>query len=591
MKTENVPPCFVLLRSANQVQHGPLFDACQLIDNAVYLSSYLLVHNATSEINTNVNTMKIARQGPSIEKWTPYMDTSQSGIDHVPSIHCPFWPDSAKEWRTRSRRFSWLSQNEIKSIVDFGFHLVPVGHPSSDMNMMEWRISFSVAERTLVWSFNHVQIQCYAVLKIILKEFINPNCSPHNRVLCSYFIKTFLFWKYEETESSFWSQGNFRECIMFLICGFRECILRGSLKHYFIPRFNLLSVKLTTEARDKVLRILDIALKSNIAVLKECNTLTTVWDKFVNHTESGIRYSALRGRGNILNSDVCLMDKICHVQYRLLNLSQSDLVRVVYRFVSRCFQNVQLTCLLSLAVQMILFLLNKSVVGNCMSQNDNRMMYRSCQYLRLNTRGFDISTFRLWYALLMTMRGDYRLSLDVINTILSSIPPFALYYSTFNNLRISNETKNWYIDVFSLDDKSLAQRGRTAWMFDMFIMPTNIDLVPVAIQIELRHCYKRYGVHLSPFVCAYYLMFLNYHALQQYENRDRALCQLIETVKNPVQCGYIRHHSYNITGHCLLYMGLYEQARDMFIRSYRFTSDGPHHSFNSARLYLQCFPV
>ena len=167
MKTENVSPCFAMLRSVNQVQHGPLFDACQLIDNTMHLSSYLLVHNASSEMNTNAYFKKIARQGPSIEQWNPYIDKSQSGIDNVMSIHCPFWPDSTSEWQMRNRLFAWPSPSDIKSIVDFGFHLVPVGHPCSDMSMMEWRISFSGAERTLVWSFNHAQIQCYAVMKII----------------------------------------------------------------------------------------------------------------------------------------------------------------------------------------------------------------------------------------------------------------------------------------------------------------------------------------------------------------------------------------------------------------------------------------
>ena len=307
METEDVPPCFAMLRSVNQVQHGQLFDACQLIDNEMYLSSYLLVHNAISEMNTNVYDKKIAKQGPSIERWSPYMDTSQSGADNVSSIHCPFWPDSATEWRTRPRQYAWPSPHDITSIVDFGFHLVPVGQPSSDMNMMEWRISFSVAERTLVWSFNHVQIQCYAVMKIILKEFINPHCSPDNRALCSYFIKTFLFWKYEETDPSFWCQENFRECIIFLVSGFRKCIIHRTLKHYFIKGFNLFSVKLTTGAREEILRILDIALQSDISIMKECNTLTIVWDKFVNHYEFGIRDSSLRGEGNILKTDACLM--------------------------------------------------------------------------------------------------------------------------------------------------------------------------------------------------------------------------------------------------------------------------------------------
>ena len=241
MLTEKVPPCFVMLRSVNQVQEIIVFDTCQVMDNAMYLSSYLLVHNIELRLNERYDG-KIARQGPSLEGWTPYMDKSQSGRDTVFSIHCSFWPATASEWKLRHRRFTWPSPSDIKFIGDFEFHLVPVGHPSSDMNIMEWRMSFSVAERTLVWSFNHVQIQCYAALKIILKEFINPHCSLDYRVLCSYFIKSFLFWKYEETDPSFWSEENIRICIMFLLSGFRECILRSSLKHYFIPEFNLLSV-------------------------------------------------------------------------------------------------------------------------------------------------------------------------------------------------------------------------------------------------------------------------------------------------------------------------------------------------------------
>ena len=128
-------------------------------------------------------------------------------------------------------------------------------------------------------------------------------------------------------------------------------------------------------------------------------------------------------------------------------------------------------------------------------------------------------------------------------------------------------------------------------MFDIIITPSDVDMVPAAIQIELTHCDTKYGVRLSPFVCAYYLMFLNYNALCQYDTRDRALRQLIEAVNNPEQCGLVRYHSYNIAGHCLLYMGLYEQARDMFIRSYKFTSSIPHHRLNSARFYLQCLPL
>ena len=102
MLTEKVPPCFVMLRSVNQVLEGDVFDACQVIDNAMYLSSFLLVHNLESRLNETSFDGKIARQGPSLERWDRYMDTSQSGTDAVLSVHCPFWPKSASEWKLRS---------------------------------------------------------------------------------------------------------------------------------------------------------------------------------------------------------------------------------------------------------------------------------------------------------------------------------------------------------------------------------------------------------------------------------------------------------------------------------------------------------
>ena len=151
---------------------------------------------------------------------------------------------------------------------------------------MEWRISFSLAERTLVWSFNHVQMQCYALLKIIQKEFIKVRCNPPNQVLCSYFIKTFLFWKYETTELSFWREDNLRHCIKFLLVEFSKCVQEGVISHYFIPRFNLLSIKLTRAAQAEILQLLDIITQSDISILKECRTLHSVWSEFLSVREN-----------------------------------------------------------------------------------------------------------------------------------------------------------------------------------------------------------------------------------------------------------------------------------------------------------------
>ena len=592
MSTENVRPCFAMLRSVRPIRDRELLNACQEINSYLYLSSYLYVHNVQAEFSKDRPDIATTRQGPSIEIWTPYMDRSQSGADKVFSIHCSFWPNAASEWLSRSRNFAWPSPRDIKIIVDFGFQLVPVGHPHSDMNMMEWRLSFSVAERTLVWSFNHVQMQCYAVMKLVLKEFIHPNCSPPCRVLCSYFIKTFLFWEYEDTDPSYWCKENFRECVMRLMSDFHECVRTRSLKHYFILSFNLLSVKMTDDARKELLRIFGIILQSDISIFKECETLKKVWDDCLNHG-AGMNYIVGAAKKNLLRSDVCMMTAIDNLQYEVLIAPyyySVDICTLTSQFVNQFHMDHtgNKTYLASFAIGILFNYTSISLTFKTSQSTGNKTLYKPRRFLQSNVSRIDISTSMLWYAMLMTKCGDYRLSLRVVNQVLSSVSPFALYF-TGNDLRyVSNETKTRYADMFSSNDTRVTERARRAWMFDLRIMPIHMDMVPAAIHVELVHCDDDYGVWLSPFVCAYYLMFLNYCGLRQYDNRDRALRQLMDVVKDPEQRGLRLHHSFNIAGHCLLSVGEIEQARIMLMRSYQFTlSDLRYHRYNSAQYYLQ----
>ena len=153
-------------------------------------------------------------------------------------------------------------------------------------------------------------MQCYAVMKIILREFIKVNCYPENQVLCSYFVKTFLFWKYENTELNFWCAGNFREYIKYLLFEFSKCIQEGVLRHYFIRRFNLLSVKLTRAAQTELLQLFDIIIQSDISILKECRTLCDIWLEFLHVDQDRINVLQNIKRRNFLRNDECAMKTI-----------------------------------------------------------------------------------------------------------------------------------------------------------------------------------------------------------------------------------------------------------------------------------------
>ena len=518
-----------------------------------------------------------------IEFWDEYMDRSESGVDSVPSIHCSFWPRGAEEWLHRPRRCGWPTSTDITQITDFGCHLVAVGYPLSSSKEMEWRISFSVAERILVWSFNHIQIQCYAVMKIFLKEFIKVRCSPPNYVLCSYFIKTFLFWKFEVTESTFWRADNFRACISFLLVEFTKCIRDGELPHYFFPSFNLLSVKLTREAQRELLPILETAIELDIAILRECNTLRKVWSRFTTTDGNINRVTRMMKKTNLVRNDECLMYHTydCYFQYSRLTDPSSDpsrVTRAATHLTTGILAGRFTTSLASLVLRYHMLMSNipHRVTGN-------RDAYKLGRLAHSDAASFDISTCKLCYAMVSLMRTDYAACLRTVNDVLSRIPPFGLYMS--NGLLLSSrESTSLYERVYLQSDADVMERLRTSWLLDLHFyknMSYNINL-PSAVRVELSVCDEVYGIRVSPFVFAYYLMFLCHHELHQIDDRDRALRLLVDTVYNPEQHGALYYHSLNIAGHCLFLAGLRDRAHEVFLRSYQATEGSPAHKYNSA---------
>ena len=591
MSTENIRPGFTLLQHVPQTPlHSHLYKVSQNMNGSRHLRSDLFVHEKIEGIQrimryTGFKQLTMRQQGPSAETSN---GPGEEPNDNVDCIRCSFWPSEASEWQDRPRHFGWPSQHDLMSIADFGFHLVAVGHPNSATKLLEWRISFSIAERTLVWSFSHVQMQCYALMKIILKQFIKVRCSPQNQVLCSYFIKTFLFWKYETTEANFWREDNLRECINFLLAEFYKCIKEGVLSHYFIRRFNLLSVKLTSAAKRELLQLFDIVIESDISILKGCGCLQDIWAKFLQIIAT--RYDSIayfRRNTNSLfnfNNDQCIFES-----FELLNSRRGQYLCWYPHSLNKVFcQVLSLSCktpLQDLVLKGLLFHRYISSATNTWSSR-NRCRYKLQQKVPLEMCSFDISTCKLKCAILLYNTGDYHLTLDIINQVLSSIPPFVLHYHD------SLQTRRLYRDVYRYSSASIIQKANAAWMLPMNFHQMDSSL-PLAIKIELY--FQRLSVKLSPFTCAYYLQFLCYFDLHQYENRDHALEQLVDFAKHAaerVTDGYIYSFSdLNIAGHCLLLAGRITEARDMFYWSYaivqQFLPD--LQEMNSTRWYLQNF--
>ena len=572
------------MKCANQTQDPDLLISCVIFRNAAYLSSALFVSSSPLLKSSQGETSTI--QGPSVARKQNYVDASWPSVDNVLSIHCNFWPTSAAEWIERPRHYGWPSREDTDKIITLGCYLVPVGHKKSLKELIEWRLSFVLAERTLVWSFNHTQMQCYAVMKLILKEFINMQCSEeHNDVLCSFFIKTFLFWHYEKTDQSFWHSTNLSGCIKYLMNEFRKCIQTGSLWHYFIPSYNLLEVKLTREAQTELLQLYDIVIQSDMTTLAQCSSLSDIWSQFLKGRDRANQIITTRRIWENEEQIMCIIDRLRG------GVSDGSL----HHFFTLDKMLVALDALVDIgeirtslplfAIKQVCQLITVKNVYDL--RHGNKSRYNRITNLDKNVYGADIASSKLWLATFWLQHGNYRRSLQNINDVLSAIPPYAFYFNEVS-IRTNIDSIRRYNDIYSNDSSDFITKAREAWLIDIYMTQKDYDFVPRAIQIELNYCDPEMGILISPFTYAYYLMFLSYDGLEQYDNRDRALRQLIDTVNDNEKSTAFQNTECNITGHCLLMTGQLDMARDFFVRSAQISKrvSSVFDKYNAAYIYL-----
>lgn len=150
-----------------------------------------------------------------------------------------FWPDEVQPWAQRCIQKGWPTEMQVDQIVNSGFYVAAIG--SCSENDTEWRISFSDAELRIIYSFNHCQFLCYGLLKLFIKEVINVQNS--NSPLCSYFLKTTLFWVIQNDRTLIWTPDNFLHCFWNSFKLLIHRVYTGYCPHFFIPENNLFKEK------------------------------------------------------------------------------------------------------------------------------------------------------------------------------------------------------------------------------------------------------------------------------------------------------------------------------------------------------------
>ncbi|XP_071128125.1 uncharacterized protein [Mytilus edulis] len=248
----------------NEHQLNPLQCLAEKDDRHIYLLSRKYAEAQLTRLKSKVSlpkeNMKFIRNGPCAS-----YESGELMSDNVFTLECDDWPPIAAEWKTRSRKFEWPDENLRNAVINTKCSLVPIGNPASEDNVrkFEWRISFLLGERQLMWSLNQSQYFCFILLKKLKKHFIDPG---HNDMISSLILKTTLFWEMEETRFNTWNEKTIVEKVKSCLNRLRVYVEKKTIPHYFAKENNLFTGKFAENKNQiELLKTID-SLSQNLLV-------------------------------------------------------------------------------------------------------------------------------------------------------------------------------------------------------------------------------------------------------------------------------------------------------------------------------------
>ncbi|XP_063406099.1 uncharacterized protein LOC134690056 [Mytilus trossulus] len=230
-----------LIMDTNNTKPG--FTKLKLVDKSYLDSDILSAWCETEGEETFISSKRVLERNLPDEMVIhgPCVSTVDGEYDQAFCLKCEEWITPAQQWIHRSRT-AWPDCTLVTSAIQHGVLFVPIGCKNSPHEYLQWRVSFSVTEKLLIHSLSHTQLLCYALLKIILKDIIKPR---HRDLLCSYFLKTIMFWLSEEISPSQWKPECIHVCFLDCVRRLIYCVEYKICLHYFIPENNLFEDRFT----------------------------------------------------------------------------------------------------------------------------------------------------------------------------------------------------------------------------------------------------------------------------------------------------------------------------------------------------------
>ncbi|XP_060594907.1 uncharacterized protein LOC132749207 [Ruditapes philippinarum] len=598
IQNENVTSgyCFLqLLRS-----DVPLFETIIPSENYIRdgVGRILLRNTLLSGIREDAE-----RHGPSnaVPGGEEYTDT-----DIVYAFPCNSWPQSASQFLESQGIGSLLSPAMKRYVADNECFVVGASSKISTYPELEWRISTSLGERCLMFSLNITQLQCYVLMKIILKTFLDPQ---KESALSSFMCKTAMLHCIENTERNIWENKNLFTCLTFCLLKLRGFVQNENCPHFIISENNLMAGQFTNEEKDNLLRkigdtiqgdarcllritiddlgyrlqvklnripLIPHAILDSRAVNEECSSLLLLnLAKVISKSQLTIlAYTIHLPHSNI--------ERLKQVIIKLANYSIFG--NRLEQFASRCLMKVLSSTLGSIIV-------SSSIVQN------NQVPYSSLMYLSLGLDS-DVTSGRLKLASVFYRVGDMdrtefilrqtesRYNPDVVEAVCScwSYPLKSLLSAEFKR-KCCEQNENCIFDIVS---------------FCVRFLQIEVNCVPRELQYEMMRSTRDDMQHRSlidsqwmnyavvdslPYL--YFLQYKTYGKLHRYQDRQRALNNLLKIIVQGGNFGH-RETTLNLLGQCMEQENKYNEALQCYMLSIQQRERNNAAKFHICRLLAKC---
>ncbi|XP_060554687.1 uncharacterized protein LOC132715666 [Ruditapes philippinarum] len=253
IQDENVTPgyCFLqLLRSDEPLFETNIPDEHYIRDS----NGRILLKNTFVILLIDEN---IERHGPSnaISRNDEYCD-----LDIVIAYPCNSRLQSVSQFLERPGVMRWLLSESVRYAASCDCFVVGTSSKIARYPELEWRISTSVPERCLMFNLNITQLQCYVLMKIFLKTFLNAQ---NVSALSSFMCKTVLLHCVENTKQNIWKRDNLFTCLSYCLLELHSYIQNENCPHFIISDNNLMAGQFTAEEKRDVLQKLCDMIQSD----------------------------------------------------------------------------------------------------------------------------------------------------------------------------------------------------------------------------------------------------------------------------------------------------------------------------------------